>query len=122
MPSVKLGPIIIGVKSIEKAKIFYLNVFELTIEGESANYLSCHLGDNHIEIEEDSPNRFPDWPRHNIGTYKNSQFIVENMDNFLSNVVKFGGRIINGPVERPWGGLNAEISNPDDNIFLISQE
>ena len=122
MPSIKLGPIIIGVKNIEKAKIFYENVFELEIDIQSRDYLSCYLGDTHIEIEEDSQNRFPDWAKHNIGTYKNSQFIVENIDEFVAKVVQFGGKVISLPRAQPWGGINAEIEDIDGNIFLISQE
>ena len=122
MPSIKLGPIIIGVKNIEKAKIFYENVFELKIHTQSKNYLSCYLGETHIELEEDSNNRFPNWAKHNIGTYKNSQFIVENIDEFVAKVVQFRGKVISLPRAQPWGGINAEIADPDRNIFLISQE
>lgn len=74
---VKLGPIIIGVRDIEKAKNFYIN----------------------------------------IGTYKNSEFIVLEMSNFLVEVKNNGGKVISEPVERPWGGINAEIADPDGNIF-----
>jgi chorismate mutase/predicted enzyme related to lactoylglutathione lyase len=121
-PMIKLGPIVIGVKNIEKAKIFYENVFELKIESQSENYLSCYLGQTHIEIEEDSPNRFPNWEKHNIETYKNSQFIVENMGDFLKKVVENDGKIISQATNRPWGGITAEIADLDGNIFLISQE
>lgn len=122
MPSIKQGPIIIGVKDIEKAKIFYLNVFELEIDIQSHNYLSCYLGDIHIEIEEDSENRFPNWAKNNIGTYKNSQFIVEDIEVFVTKVVQFGGKVISIPRTQPWGGINAEIADLDGNIFVISQE
>jgi lactoylglutathione lyase len=119
---VKLGPIIIGVKSIENAKPFYLNVFGIQIKKQSENYLSAFLGSTHIEIEEDSPNRFPFWAERNIGTYKNSEFVVSNMREFLEAVKSNGGTVVNEPVTRPWGSLGAEIADPDGNIFLISQE
>ena len=121
MENVKLGPIIIGVKSIEAAKLFYVNVFGIEVESQSENYLSAYLGTTHIELEEDSPNRFPLWAEHNIGTYKNSEFIVSNMQSFLVLVEEYGGRVINAPITRPWGGLTTEIADPDGNIFLISQ-
>ncbi len=120
--NVKLGPIIIGVRSIEKAKSFYVNVFGIEIKEQSENYLSAFLGDAHIEIEEDSPNRFPFWAERNIGTYKNSEFIVSNMQEFLEAVKSNGGTVVSEPVPRPWGGLGAEIADPDGNIFLISQK
>lgn len=118
---VTLGPIIIGVTDIEKAKAFYQNVFGIEILQQSDNYVSARLGDAHIELEEDSSNRFPAWAEHNIGTYKNSEFVVENIDEFVAEVNKNGGQLISGPVKRPWGSVNAEIADPDGNIFLVSQ-
>jgi len=118
----KLGPIIIGVKSIERALPFYVNVFGIEIKDRSPNYVSAYLGDIHIELEEDSENRFPHWAEHNIGTYKNSEFIVPDIRRFLVDIQNNGGRVLSEPVERPWGGFNAEVADPDGNIFLISQQ
>lgn len=118
----RLGPIIIGVNNIEKVRNFYLSVFEIEVEKESNHYLSSRLNDTHIELEEDSENRFPNWKSHNVSTYKNSEFIVYDLETFLKKVSEYGGKVINGPMERPWGGINAEIADPDGNIFLISQE
>jgi predicted enzyme related to lactoylglutathione lyase len=118
----KLGPIVIGVKDIEKAKEFYVNVFEIEVDERSENYLSSHLGNAHIELEEDSKNRFPDWKKNNVGTYKNSEFIVPDMTAFLKKVTQYGGKVVSTPVKRPWGSISAEIADPDGNIFLISQE
>ncbi len=118
----KLGPIIIGVTSIEKVKEFYVKVFEIEIAEQKENYLSAYLNETHIEIEEDCENRFPNWKEHNVGTYKNSEFIVPDMQAFVRKVVEHGGTIISQPTERPWGATTAEIADPEGNIFLISQE
>ena len=118
----ELGPIIIGVNDIEKVKNFYLNVFEIEIQKQSEHYLSARLNNTHVELEEDSENRFPMWKLHNIGTYKNTEFIVPDISVFLKKVKDFGGKIINDQTPRPWGGMNAEIADPDGNIFLISQK
>lgn len=122
MKGTRLGPVVIGVKDIEKAKTFYINVFGIEVESQSENYLSAYLGTAHIELEEDSANRFPQWAEHNVGTYKNSEFLVSSMNDFLALVTENGGMIVNDPVARPWGGLAAEIADPDGNIFLISEE
>jgi lactoylglutathione lyase len=119
----KLGPIIIGTSNIEKAKDFYVKVFGIKIENESPNYVSARGVDGtHIELEEDSENRFPNWEKHNIGTYKNSEFSVDEISSFLDSVEQNGGKIISEPKERPWGGYGAEISDPEGNMFLISQK
>jgi len=118
-----LGPIVIGTADIKKSKDFYVSVFGIVVENEEANYISARGADGtHIEIEEDSKQRFPNWAKHNIGTYKNSEFIVEDIHTFLENVEKHGGRTVSEPVTRPWGGAGAEFSDPDGNIFLIAQK
>ena len=119
----KLGPIIVGTENIEKALKFYINVFGLKIDHKSENYVSAYGVDGtHIEIEEYSENRFPNWKKNNIGTYKNSEFIVKNIYAFLETVVHHGGSILSQPKERPWGGFGAEIADLDGNMFLITQK
>lgn len=119
----KLGPIIIGTSNIEKAKDFYTKVFGLTIENESSHYVSARGADGtHIEIEQNSDNRFPNWEEHNVGTYKNSEFQVEDIFSFFELVKQNGGKVISEPVTRPWGGYGGEIADPEGNMFLISQK
>ena len=118
----KLGPIIIGTSSIEKAKKFYCTVFGITIESEEAHYVSARGVDGtHIELEENSESRFPHWVERNVGTYKNSEFQVSDIHSFADRVVQHGGKVITKPTARPWGGFGAEIADLDGNIFLISQ-
>ncbi len=88
----KLGPIIIGTADIERAKKFYIAVFGLIIEREDLHYVSARGKDGtHIELEEDSADRFPNWKERNIGTYKNSEFFVSDINLFLKTLVKNGG-------------------------------
>ncbi|OGE79337.1 MAG: hypothetical protein A2751_05105 [Candidatus Doudnabacteria bacterium RIFCSPHIGHO2_01_FULL_46_14] len=119
----KLGPIIIGTSNIEKAKVFYTAVFGISIErDESPHYVSARGVDGtHIELEADSEYRFADWKQHNVGTYKNSEFQVDDIRSFLELVEKHGGRVVTNATIRPWGGFGAEIADPDGNMFLISQ-
>ena len=73
-PKPTLGPIVIGVNSIEKALPFYVNVFGIKVERQDDTYLSAHMEDGtHIEFEMENEHRFPNWKAHNVGTYKNSE-------------------------------------------------
>lgn len=118
-----LGPIIIGTIDIEKAKEFYVNVFGLVVEEESPHYVSARCIDGtHIEIEEDSEERFLNWSEHNVGTYKNSEFYVQDIFSFLETVKLNGGKVISEPKKRSWGNYGAEIQDIDGNIFLIEQK
>ena len=120
--STRLWSIIIGVHSIEKSREFYEKVFGF-IPSESSNYyLAGHIWEAFVEIEEDSPHRLPYWAAGNIGTYKNSEFIVDNIDAFIEKVIAYRGSILTPPRSMPWWGRNAEIADPDKNIFLISQK
>ncbi|MDO8564102.1 MAG: VOC family protein [Nanoarchaeota archaeon] len=118
----KLNAIIIGVNNIDKVLDFYLNVFEIKINERKNNYLSAYLNDTFIEIEEDCKDRFPNWKKHNVGTYKNSEFIVQDINLFIKKVKDNGGKVISPPTERPWNAITAEIADPDGNIFLITQD
>jgi predicted enzyme related to lactoylglutathione lyase len=117
-----LGPIIIGTSDIAKAKTFYIAVFGIVVDSESRNYVSAHTTDGtRIELEEDSENRFAQWAARNIGTYKNCEFHVADLILFLQSVVEHGGKIVSSPITRPWGDINAEFSDCDGNVFLVSQ-
>jgi len=118
----KLTSIIIGTSDIQTAKKFYIPVFGLIVEREEPHYLSARgIDGTHIEIEEYSEHRFSNWKEHNIGTYKNSEFVVNDINSFFENIVRNGGKVITKPVARPWGGFAGEMADPEGNIFLISQ-
>lgn len=55
-----------------------------------------------MEIEEDSPHRLPYWAEGNIGTYKNSEFLVDDIDAFIEKVIAHGGSILTPPRTMPW--------------------
>ncbi len=118
-----LGPIIVGTSDMKRCKEFYVNVFGINIETEEEHYINAYGVDGtQIELEMDTEHRFPNWANHNIGTYKNSEFVVSDMDLFLKTVEKYGGRIVSKPLVRPWGSIAAEFADPDGNIFLMSQK
>lgn len=120
--TIQLWPIIIGVRSIEKSRLFYEKVFGFIAKEESPHYLAGHIWEAFVEIEEDSPHRLPYWAEGNIGTYKNSEFLVDDLDDFMGKIVTYGGSILTPPRTMPWGWKNMEIADPDRNIFLISQK
>ena len=120
----QLRSIIIGVSDMERAKKFYISVFGIIIENdESSHYVSAHTFDGiHIELEGNSENRFFNWVKHNVGTYKNTEFVVSDINLFFQTVEKNGGKIITKIVSRPWGGFGGEIADTEGNILAISQK
>ena len=119
--SIKHTAVIIGVSDISKSKIFYSNVFGFKQTQESPNYCAGYIGDTFVELEEDSPNRFKEWAKGNLGTYKSSQFTVSNLDQFISTLVENGGRHVSDIKEVPWGGRNTQVTDIDGNTFLIAE-
>ncbi len=119
----KLSAIIIGTNNLEKAKIFYKSVFCISIEHEDSTYVLSKSPDGQtIEIEMLNEHRFPNWKKHNVGTYKNTEFIVTDIYEFFKTVQANGGSIVSEPKLRPWGSYAGEIKDPDGNIFLITQK
>ena len=107
----------------ERAKRFYQAVFGVVIEREDGAHYTLARGvdGTRIELEGMSEHRFPGWAERHIGTYKNSEFAVTDIQAFVASVVEHGGRIVTPPVARPWGGFGAEVADPDGNVLPISQ-
>lgn len=118
----KLSSIIIGTNNIKKAKRFYETVFHVTVEHEDESYISSKSPDGQkIEIEAMNEHRFLNWEKHNIGTYKNTEFEVSDIYGFFDIVRESGGSILSEPKLQPWG-YAGEIKDLDGNTFLIIQK
>jgi len=116
-----LWAIIIWTKNKKLAKKFYSNVFWIDIEVEKENYISARLKDGTlIEIEENSENRFPNREKNNIWTYKNSQFMVDDLNDFLQKVVANWWSVIS-PIKQKPRGSTTEICDSEGNTFLIGE-
>lgn len=118
----KPGAIIIGTQNMAKAKTFYQKVFGITVDFEDETYISAKCTNGYpLEIEALNEHRFPNWEKNNIGTYKNIEFEVKNIEEFFAKVTQNGGDIVSEEKSRPWGKAG-EIKDIDGNTFLILEK
>ena len=119
---VNLNSLLIGVSSIERSKPFYENVFEVKFDEVRPPFSCFSMNGIEFDIEENSPERSSDWLQKHLGTPKPISFKVENIDDFLSLVLKNNGTVIKEPVVKPWGWREASFADLDGNIFIVEQE
>jgi predicted enzyme related to lactoylglutathione lyase len=114
--------VLIGVKSIEKAKPFYESVFGITFDEVRPPFSCFTMNGIEFDVEENSSERSPDWEKNYIGTLKPFSFKVDSVDDFLVLVTTHGGTIAQEPSVKPWGWKEAKFTDLDGNIFLVEEE
>ena len=114
--------VLIGVVSIEKAKPFYESVFGVTFDEVRPPFSCFTMNGIEFDVEENSPERSPEWAKNYLGVLKPISFKVDSVDEFLKLVVANGGTIAEQPNDRPWGWREAKFTDLDGNIFLVEQE
>lgn len=118
----KVSSILIGVRSLEQAKDFYENVLGILFDEFRPPYASFTLNNLEFNVEENSPERDPDWAKMYIGGRKQVSFAVDDLEAFLVQAKKYGAQVLSLPKTKPWGWQEAVITDLDGNEFLIEQE
>ena len=117
-----LSSLLIGVRSLQKAKLFYENVFGITFDEFRPPFARFTLDGVEFTVEEDSPQREEGWVEHAIGGRKSMNFQTDDLEVFLHAAKLQGAKIIASPRNTPWGWIEAVIADPDGNEFLVEQE
>lgn len=118
----KVSSVLIGVRDLNKAKLFYENVFGMVFDEFRPPFSSARLGDLEFNLEEDADYRDKDWARQHIGGRKCVGFEVDDLESFLTKAALNGAVILKKPELTPWGWLESIISDRDGNEFLIEQK
>lgn len=121
--NIKLGMNLIGVSDLEKAKVWYQNIFGMElVEYKPPSFMEMRLGDNLFNIEIYSDEREDGFKEVPVGGLKSCVFQVEHMDEFMDNCKKYAVTIPIEPVLQSFGWWTAKIQDPDGNIFIIESE
>lgn len=118
---VSFSAILIGVKDIMKSKDFYEKMLGVTFDEVRPPFSNFYLNGIEFMVEENTAEREDGWSQKYIGRDMGICFQVENMDEFLKDVVSHGGAIVTGVIKKPWGSLEAKFADIDGNIFIIEQ-
>ncbi len=114
--------VLIGVKDLNKSKVFFENVFGLVFLEFRPPYAHAKLGALDFNIEEDTNYREVGWVVKNIGTRKNLSFKILDIENFKKIVLNNGGKIYADIALKNWGYKELIIQDLDDNEFIIEEK
>ena len=112
-------------ENLEQAKEFYQNTFGLPIDYEDANSAVFRFGDtlvNLLRITEAEglidPAKVAD---RESGARYMFTIMVEDVDAMCAELVGRGVKLLNGPMDRPWGIRTASFMDPAGHIWEIAK-
>jgi catechol 2,3-dioxygenase-like lactoylglutathione lyase family enzyme len=113
------------VEDLQAAKQFYLNVFGLPIAYEDNNSAVFKFGDTLINLLKVSEARELVEPARVAGPEVGSRFVftlhVDDVDAMCAELSARGVKLLNGPMDRPWGIRTASFVDPGGYIWEIAK-
>src|SRR5689334_6831976 len=112
-------------ENLEQAKEFYQNAFGLPIDYEDPNSAVFRFGGtliNLLKIREASGLIDPaKVANRESGARHMFTISVEDVDAMCAELVRRGVKLLNGPMDRPWGIRTASFMDPAGNIWEIAK-
>jgi catechol 2,3-dioxygenase-like lactoylglutathione lyase family enzyme len=112
-------------EDLNASKQFYLNVFGLPLEFEDDNSAVFKVGDTLINVLKISAAGELVEPAkvasHDAGSRYVFTIQVDDVDAICADLVSRGVKLINGPMDRPWGIRTASFSDPGGHIWEIAK-
>ena len=112
-------------ENLEQAKKFYQNVFGLIIDYEDSNSAVFKIGNilvNLLKITEANgliePAKVAD---RESGARYMFTIHVDDVDAMCAELVSRGVKLLNGPMDRPWGVRTASFMDPAGHIWEIAK-
>lgn len=107
------------------AKKFYLEVFGLTIVYEDANSCVFKIGETLINLLNTNSADVLVNPARVAEKEAGSRFVftlqVEDVDAVCEELSRRGVKLVNGPMDRPWGIRTASFMDPGGHIWEIAK-
>lgn len=113
------------VEDLETTKQFYQRVFDLQVNFEDANSAVFKFGDlliNLLKISEAPELVSPATPaKREAGSRFVFTIPVDDVDAMCAELSKRGVKLLNGPMDRPWGIRTASFQDPAGYIWEIAK-
>jgi catechol 2,3-dioxygenase-like lactoylglutathione lyase family enzyme len=117
--------ITIFVDDLQTTKEFYLRVFGLPVDYEDGNSAVFKFGDLLINLLKTSAAEDLIQPAAVADQDAGSRFVftihVDDVDAMCAELTARGVKLLNGPVDRPWGVRTASFIDPGGHIWEIAK-
>ena len=113
------------VEDLQAAKQFYLQAFGLPVEFEDNNSAVFKFGNTLINLLKTTAARELVEPAHVASRDAGSRFVftihVDDVDATCAELTARGVKLLNGPMDRPWGIRTASFMDPGGHIWEIAK-
>jgi catechol 2,3-dioxygenase-like lactoylglutathione lyase family enzyme len=113
------------IEDLQAAKQFYLRVFGLPVEYEDDNSVVFKFGNTLINLLKTTAARELVEPAQVASREAGSRFVftihVDDVDAMCSELTTRGVKLLNGPMDRPWGIRTASFIDPGGHIWEIAK-
>jgi predicted enzyme related to lactoylglutathione lyase len=112
-------------ENLEQAKEFYQNVFGLPIDYEDSNSAVFKFGGTLVNLLKISEAGGLIEPAKVASRESGARYVftisVEDVDAMCAELVGRGVKLLNGPMDRPWGIRTASFMDPSGHIWEIAK-
>ena len=112
-------------ENLEQAKEFYQNVFGLPIEYEDPNSAVFKFGNTLVNLLKSTEANELIEPAQVADRESGARHVftisVDDVDAMCAKLTGRGVKLLNGPMERPWGIRTASFMDPAGNIWEIAK-
>jgi lactoylglutathione lyase len=119
-----IGAITVFTEDLAAARAFYLEVFELPVHWQDEVSCVFRVGDVLINLLDaaEAPELIGPHPLAAPDAGARAQFTitVDDVDAVAERVVAHGARLVNGPLDRPWGIRTALFADPAGTLWEIA--
>jgi catechol 2,3-dioxygenase-like lactoylglutathione lyase family enzyme len=113
------------VEDLQAAKQFYLRVFGLPIDYEDDNSAVFKFGNTLINLLKTTAARELVEPAQVASREAGSRFVftihVDDVDAMCAELTARGVKLLNGPMDRPWGIRTASFIDPGGHVWEIAK-
>ena len=112
-------------ENLEQAKEFYQNVFGLPIDFEDSNSAVFRFGGTLVNLLKITEAKGLIEPAKVANRESGARYVftisVEDVDVMCAELVRRGVKLLNGPMDRPWGIRTASFMDPAGHIWEIAK-
>ncbi len=112
-------------ENLEQAKEFYQNVFGLPIDYEDSNSAVFKFGDTLVNLLRITEANGLIEPAKVANRESGARYVftirVDDIDALCTELVGRGVKLLNGPMDRPWGIRTASFMDPAGHIWEIAK-